>query len=320
MKRFFKFCGALALILIIVGVILWGIGAVTVGSQNINDMVEELTEGRIQIDLKGIRLNLEKAFENNAIYDIDDVDMFDKNYEVWEDEVEKKQVADSGVSKLNIELGGCMFELERSGDDSYYAEYTGKGKSQMYVKGDELYIKVLSGNEWNVINWNNDYNDNCLTLYVPDITLNEVEIDLGAGQMKLDNLLVKDIEIDLGAGQILSNGMQAEKVALSVGAGEIVLEEVQIRDVQAEVGAGNCEIRGDITGNIEAECAMGNMTLELAGSEKDFNYEIQCVTGNITVGNNEYSGLSQEQSINNNAAKNIELECAMGNVEVEFAE
>lgn len=319
MKKFCKFCGILILILVILGLGLWGIGAVTAGTDGINELLGELTNDRIQMDLQGIQVSIGEALEENAIYDIDESNMFDKKYEIREGDVEKTKVADNTITSLEIELGGCMFELKDSKDASYYVEYNGKGKSQAFVKGDTLYVKVLNGNEWNVISWNADENDNCMTLYIPVGTaLAETEIELGAGQMKLDNLKVQDLKIDLGAGQILANQLQAENAALSIGAGEIRLVDAQLGNVQAEVGAGNCEISGNVAGDIEAECAMGNMLLELEDAEQNFNYEIQCVTGNIEIGDSKYSGVSQEQSINNGASKNIDLECAMGNIEVKF--
>lgn len=324
MKRFFKVCGITALVLIIVGFIFWGISALTVGTKTMNEVVEKLTDGKVHFE-NGIQIDedafwgLGEVLENNALYDIDDAVMFDKSYEIHKGDVEKTLLAEGGVNEWLLELGGCMFELKDSGDDCYYVAFKGAGKSQAFVEDGELHVKVLNGSEWDIVNWNMDSNDNCLTLYVPmSTTVEEVKVDLGAGQMKLDNLKVKDMVIGLGAGQVLAQNLQAEKVSISAGAGEIVLSEAQIKDVQAEVGAGNCEISGTVTGDIEADCAMGNMTFELAGSEEDFNYEIQCVTGNIIIGDRKYSGLAQEQNINNNAAKNIELECAMGNMEILF--
>ena len=319
MKKFFKFCGTLALVLIVLGVILWGIGTVTVGTQTMNEMVQKLTNGKIVMDLEGARVSIENVLESNAIYDIDEAQTFDYKYDVWKGNVEKTLVSEQAVIKLDIELGGCMFEIKDSEDDAIYVEYNGTGKSQAYVKDDKLHVKVLNGNNWSVVNWNQDSNSNCMTLYMPlDTVVEEIDLDLGAGQMKLDYLKAKEVEMDLGAGQILAEGMQVEKIALSIGAGDIVLEQAQLGEVQTKVGAGNCEISGTVTGDIDAECAMGNVTFKLAGAETDFNYEIQCVTGNITVGEREYSGVSQEQSINNQSAKTMDLECAMGNVEVFF--
>lgn len=314
MKKIVKFCIVIIVILLLVKIVLGIVESDQTGSGALDSLVEKLTGGDIDIDLQGIQKELESTLNKNALYDIDESNMFDEKYEIREGSVDKAQVADAGIKELDIELGGCLFELKSSEDTSYYMEYDGQGKTQVYVEENELFVKVLNGKEWNV---NTDKDG--VTLYIPkEAVLDEVEIDLGAGQMSLDHLKASAIEINLGAGQVRADQIQAEKASLTVGAGEIVLEDVQMKDVQAEVGAGNCEIDGIVTGNIEADCAMGNITFGLEGSVKDFNYEIMCVTGNITIDGEKYSGLTKEQTIHNNADKNMELDCAMGNIRVEF--
>lgn len=317
MKRFFKFCGSLVLILVLAGLVFAGIGYFTAGPGAVNNMVSNLTNGRVNLNWSGINVDLSGFDVNlgNSRYDIDDQNMFDKSYDIWEKSVKKTNITTDGqVKELNLELGGCEFILEESGDESFYFEYDGTGKSQAYVKDNALYVKVL-----NTVTWTANSNSGTVTLYVPDnMVLNEVEVSLGAGEMELDGLKAAQMEFALGAGQIHAKGLQTDSLSVSVGAGDIELEEAVLKDVEVQVGAGNFTIDGEVSGNISAECAMGNITLKLAGSEADFNYELECVSGNITVGNEEYSGLAQEKSVNNNAAKTIELECAMGNVEVEF--
>ena len=327
MKKFLGFCGSLALALIVLGLILWGVGYAAVGPDAMNEMVQDLTHGKVQMDLQGIRIDeewmvkVENVLESNARYDIDDANMFAKDQKIWKDNVDKTKVAGSETNELEIELGGCMFEIKDSGDDAFYITYEGTGKTQAYAKNNKLYIKVLNGNDWSLINWGTTNVKNCMTLYMPlEKTLSHANIELGAGQMKLDQLKVQEVEMDLGAGQIVADGLQAEKLDISVGAGEMVLKNASLQNVQVEVGAGNCEIQGEIAGDMEAECAVGNITFRPNGEEQDFNYEIQCVGGNITIGSTEYSGLSQEKSVNNNASKTMDLECAMGNVEVEFGQ
>lgn len=324
MKRFFKFCGSLVLILVLAGLVFAGIGYITAGPSAVTNMVSNLTGGRVNldwsgvnIDLSGIDLNLSDMLEDNIRYDINDQNMFDKDYTIWEKSVEKTQIAEanaSSVKNLILELGGCEFVLEKSEDDSFYFEYDGSGKTQAYMKGDELNVKVLNTVEWTV-----NSNSGTVILYVPEeVSLETVVVSLGAGEMELDDLKAAQVEFELGAGQVHAKNLQADNLSVSVGAGDIELTDAVLKDVEVQVGAGNFAISGEVSGNISAECAMGNITLKLAGSESDFNYNIECVTGNIAIGDDEYSGLAQEKSINNNASKNIDLECAMGNVEVEF--
>lgn len=320
MKKFFKVCAIIVLVLVIVGGLMFGISMALSGPESLSKAAEEVSDGWLTFDMtEGINItiggsNVEDFLKDNAIYSIEDADMFDKNHDIWKGDVEKTLLAEGGIKEWNLELGGCAFELKDSGNNAYYMEYEGKGKSQAYVKGEKLYVKVLNGSDWNVGN-----KTECLTLYVPmSLVVEEIEADLGAGQMMLDDLLVKSLVLNLGAGQVNAQKLQAEKLSVSVGAGEIILKEARLNAVEVEVGAGNCEIGGTITGDVDAECAMGNLTFELTGNEKDFNYDIQCVTGNITVGDKEYSGLAQEREIDNNASKNMEVECAMGNVEILF--
>lgn len=324
MKKFFKFCGSMVLILTLAGLVFAGIGYFTGGPQAVSNMVSNLTNGKVnlswsgvQVDLSGLNIDLGNVFGGNVRYDINDQANFDKDYTIWKNDVEKTQItgADSAtVDALNLELGGCEFVLETSENESFYFEYEGTGKSQAYVKDNELCVKVLSMVEWSIGD-----NSNKVILYAPEaVSLGEVVVSLGAGEMELDGLKAEKLVFDLGAGQVHAKDLQTDKMSVSVGAGEIKLTDAVLKDVDVEVGAGNIEVEGVVSGNISADCAMGNIALTLEGSETDFNYDIECVTGSITIGNHEYSGLAQEQSINNNASKSIDLECAMGNVKVEF--
>ena len=63
---------------------------------------------------------------------------------------------------------------------------------------------------------------------------------------------------------------------------------------------------------------MGDVKLTLAGPQTDFHYDLSSGMGVLNVGDDSYNGLAQEKQINNNASKNMELECAMGSVVVEF--
>ena len=324
MKKFFKFCGSMVLILTLAGLVFACIGFLTGGPQAVSNMVSNLTNGKVnvswsgvQVDLNGFNIDWGNMFNDNVRYDINDQANFDKDYPIWEKDVKKTKIegADAGtIEAMNLELGGCEFLLETSEDKAFYFEYKGTGKSQAYVKGNELYVKVLSMVEWSIGD-----NRNTVILYVPkEVVLGNVAVSLGAGEMELDGLKATQMDFELGAGQVHATGLETEQMEVSVGAGDIKFTDAVLKDVKVEVGAGNVALEGAVSGNISAVCAMGNITLELDGAETDFDYDIECVTGNITVGNHEYSGLAQEQSIDNHAEKSIELECAMGNVEVKF--
>lgn len=319
MKKFFKICGRLLLLCLLVGLVLLGIGYFTVGPEKITSMVSELTKGRINLSSGGVAVDFGNMDINLGLYDVDAESSFDEDYDIWLKSVKKTglSVAEGqSVTVLNMELGGCEFVLEESEDTDFYFEYSGNGKSQAYIKEDTLYVKVLNTSEFTL---NFDSSGGTVTLYVPkEISFARVEVSLGAGEMELDGLWAEQMNFELGAGTMHAKGLQADSLSVSVGAGDIKLMEAQLGNVEVAVGAGNFSVEGTVLGNVTAECSMGNITLKLAGTDTDFNYEIECMAGSVKVDNNEYSGLTQKQSIDNNASKTIDLECAMGNVEVVF--
>ena len=83
---------------------------------------------------------------------------------------------------------------------------------------------------------------------------------------------------------------------------------------------GGVEATGNIRSKEDVECAVGSIDLKLAGKETDFNYNFEGAMGSVTVGKSEYSGIAQERSVDNDAAKDLELECSMGSITVKFTE
>ena len=86
----------------------------------------------------------------------------------------------------------------------------------------------------------------------------------------------------------------------------------------ASIGAGNMDFSGGIYNSADISCSMGNVSMELEGSQADFNYQLNCVAGNMEIDGNSYSGAAVDRTVDNGAAKFMEIDCSMGNVEVTF--
>ena len=80
----------------------------------------------------------------------------------------------------------------------------------------------------------------------------------------------------------------------------------------------NLEYSGDIGAAADISCSMGNVSLDLKGDREDFNYELHCVGGNLDIDGDKYAGVDISKSIDNGTDKSIEINCSMGNVEVDF--
>lgn len=128
-----------------------------------------------------------------------------------------------------------------------------------------------------------DQYDAVLYLYIPaNAKLEMVELQLGAGSMEVKELQTDDLQVSVEAGKLLVNELSAETISVN--------------------------------------CTAGNVQLAVLGKEDTFNYVLKSTAGNIALNQTLYSGIKEETTIENGADKLMNLNCAVGNIEVNFTE
>ena len=302
-----KFCFVLAMVLIIIGGALYLVGRKDGGRGNMEELLSEFGGEWVNFDLENV-----VGFTG---YDVEESSIFDSVHTTWKGDVEKQMIYQGSIDELHMEIGGSMVEFQDSNDGNIYIEGKSVGKLQAYVEGGVLY--VMSVRPANLMD---EIKNSTLTLYLPteNRALQHMEVSLGAGQLQLEHLTVQNMTASIGAGQLLLTDMALGTLEVSLGAGELRAEDVTVENLTASIGAGNMELTGGIYTGAEISCSMGNVRLELEGEEKDFNYELSCVAGNMEIGEDGLSGAVMDRYIDNGAAKSMEIDCSMGNVEVVF--
>lgn len=320
MKKFMKGCAITALILILVGLILGVTGTLGQGASHfsLGEMVDAVTGGRVSDETvdrwsSDVTEQIQEKTEN-VHYELDDTMEFDENYPVQEGTIGGYDLGtkDSGITGLEMEAGGCSVTLKNSEDEHFYVEAEGMRKFQGYVDGNELVIRGTA--KYSTNSWNGS-----ITLYLPSgYRFQEVDLELGAGKMIIEEMQADDFSAEVGAGQLVVRNLSAYQAELDCGMGQMQLSDMQAGNVSAAVGMGSIELDGSVSGDLEADCSLGELKLTLTGKQADFNYELTCGMGELKVGDDSYSGMAQEKQIDNHADKNMQLECAMGSVKVEF--
>lgn len=323
MKKFMKGCAITALILILLGLILGVSGSLWNGSTHVSpgEILSAVTLGRIseeKVDdwsdgvTEQIRENM-----GDVHYDLEDNVDYDSDYEVRSGKIELYVLGDDsqGITDLQVQAGGCVMKIQVSEDNCFRVEADGMRKFQGYVEGGTMEIrgtsKVSSNSEGNL--------GGSICLYVPEgYHFENTSLDLGAGSLSVEELQTGALEANVGAGKMTFEKLDADQAELDCGAGQMTVEELSSRVAEVSVGMGSVRLTGDVTERLDGECSMGELKLTLAGAQTDFNYDLSCGMGELKVGDDSYNGLAQEKQINNNASKNMELECAMGSVVVEF--
>lgn len=338
MKRFTKGCLITALVVFVLGCVICGVCALLGGFRQLRNLnVYNIT---------GIPFFYHRDSNGDFSYGFWDEEW--ETHKNWDQvgAADKKQLdltADT-LHNLDIELGASELYIEESEDDHVWLAASGDIRHFRYHEdGDTLYlVRREDSLFWNWV----EGRDNAMTakvhLYLPkDIYLNDVDIMFGAGILDAGALrahemqveagasvcsideLVSDgsAEINVGAGQIRISSFEANEANLNIGAGELYIEGAKITgETDIDIGMGNAEVSGLIAGDLNADIGMGSLTLVLTDSEQDHNYKIDCAMGNVRVGRNSYTGLSDEKTINNGSSSTYDIECSMGNVNVSFAQ
>ena len=329
MKKFMKVCAVISVIMIVLGAALTCVAKVTRGSRAISELVRSVSGGIVDVRLGGLQDKKWGIFIGDSIgdIDIDDIDDIDdlddiddyfdddrhdgSGREVLEGETDS---IEGNISKLKVELSGCEFLTDISPDGMFHLGKKDMEKVRCYVENGELHVEAVEKIGWHETT-------GTLILYLPEGKyFDEVDIELGAGTVTLNDITSGEISLEVGAGQILTSNLQAGELDVSVGAGEADLDAMTVDVLDVEVGMGELTGSGSVGRRADIECGMGNVELKLAGSQQDFNYKIESAAGNLDLGKDSYSGLAQERRIDNGAGKNMAIECSMGNIKIEFEE
>lgn len=317
MKKFLKFCLITAGILVITGLILGIAGSAAGGSREVARMARngELTFGSDFLRWGFWDFDEDWPEEEDAdrLYDLDEVKVFDEDREIQSGDIALTRLPVSDIADFHISLGGGEFEIRQSEDESFYLEAKNADRLQVYEANNTLYLKAIRTKVHNM--------DTRITLYIPGgISYRELDLELGAGVLRLEDALsFLEADIEVGAGQMFLENLICGSLKVDVGAGELVGKNLTVYDsAEWSVDAGHLQMDAAVEGDLDVECSVGSAELTLAGDEAAFNYEIECAAGMIQVGSMEFAGLSAERSLNNNAAKEMDLNCQMGAIEITF--
>lgn len=232
---------------------------------------------------------------------------------------EPGEIAAAGIKNLELTLGaGQFFVREKDVADGVISiTVQGVGDCDYYTDVDTLYVEGFRGKHF----MGEDLSKNQIIIDIPNGSrFDEVELTCGAGVAELDNITADELEIEVGAGEVSINFANVTKFSANVGAGRVETSDMTADKVDLEVGMGECFYHGKGLKELDAECSLGNMEIIVDGSEEDYNYEIECGAGNIDIGGRNISGLAAEKNIYNGAPGTIELSCNMGNITVSFQE
>lgn len=236
--------------------------------------------------------------------------------------------------ELKVSISSLSFEVIEG--DSYRLEYKVPKCYVPEVKqsGKELSIKqpTIKGIHFG---WNGLSTDTMeyYHLIVPktddtvkcNITLTSGEFDNdilnleGIIKLTSGDVTMKDIsysgDLLLTSGDVKLENITGKSLRIEKTSGNTDVKDCSFEEIDVDSTSGNTEFEKLTADNITFELTSGELDMELTGDEKDYNYDLSCTSGEISV-----NGSSKEHKYkdDNGSTKNIKGSCTSGDVDIEF--
>lgn len=198
------------------------------------------------------------------------------------------------VRELELSVNYGEVYLKSYSEDCVRVIADNPGKSLLCkVEGKELRIEDRRDSNQPVLK---------LTIFLPEKALEDLYLELAAGMLETESLSAREVRVEVNAGECRI--------------GELIVGE----SADLHAGAGRIQVDRYEGPELDVDCKAGEIEVCLNGGFGDYNYEADVAMGELLLGEKSYSGLGNEQRIHNNAAANVEVECAMGKVCISFAD
>lgn len=157
-----------------------------------------------------------------------------------------------------------------------------------------------------------------LSIALPEIELEQIELNLNLGSADLGTLKAKSIQADLALGSLYADELQTGQLDATLALGSAELGTVQAERVTIKNAQGDVTISRLVgASQVQVTDQLGNIALTLGEKADGYSVQAACGLGSITV-----SGAKQASpySANSKAANAVILDAALGDITLNFEE
>lgn len=210
-------------------------------------------------------------------------------------QVSEESIFDEVGTRLSLTIDVSVMDVEIVRGDCLSVSYTASEKlaPKVSFSNDLLEIKQDSVHQINI-----GGNNKCdVRITIPsDVTIEDVSIDSGVGDVSINDLTAKTGDVSIGVGDLEMNDCEFETLTVDSSVGDTTLNGVKAND-------------------LEADSDVGDIEMKLPSGTKLSDYNIECETsvGEVSVG-----GKNQSRSYSSNGTGGrIDLSTDTGDIKLD---
>lgn len=318
MKKFTKTCLITAGIMLVSGFIICIVCGLIAGPQlrNPNSEFWANMPDKLQIDYTPFsRTHSFSSHNDDFVIRNNFHDVFYDDIAIYDNSHSNQQVAKAKeINDLDFDINCGAVILEKSNDEYFHIDYKGNGHLQYFVKDHTLFI-VGFYKPGEIKNHTKDK----LILSIPEKQkFNNMTIRCDAGSIESDDIVTESLHMEIDAASVCMKQLTASSVNMNGNAASMEFSDASVRDLSLEMNAGAIAYKGEILSSASVDVNAGSGEFILNGNEKNFNYELDCAMGGISINGKDYAGLGYVKGLDYDADADFRISCSMGSVDLSF--
>lgn len=233
------------------------------------------------------------------------------------------------VVRLDMEIGYGDVKIVEGNEFSIDADNLPENGLDSYVEDGTWFIREDYDNNLNIfgsnfsirqiLTWNEVFTPK-ITITIPEgFVAEDISFSIGAGNVEADTINAKSGDFTVKAGRLIINQLTIDgKSQYNIGTGEMKLTNVDVEDIIVDCGVGHVLLEGTITGDNDITCGIGRVELDLDGDKADYSYEVSAGIGRVVIDDNSYHDIDSKVIRENDAENNLNLDCGIGEITVDF--
>lgn len=234
------------------------------------------------------------------------------------------------ITSVDMEIGYGKVTIEEGSEFSIQASNLIDNQIKSYVDSNGTWIVKENGdnnidffganiNLENIFYWNDDVIPQIIITIPKDFTAKDFNFHIGAGQAKVDMIRANEGSFTVGAGELEIEQLEIKNQSVySIGTGQMILSQMNAANISVDCGVGDVLIEGSVFGDNNVKCGIGSVELKLTTNEEDYSYQITSGIGDVSINNKSYHQIANEVISNDGAEHNLNLDCGIGNINVDF--
>lgn len=334
MKAFTKFCLILSGVLIILGFA--GIGASLAMGVRPSQLLDLANHpGKFYSKKLEIIENIEDSISpiTEHVDSIDDINGPDEPDIPFpsgnpSSDAEEYYEFDNRIDELDFELALCDLKIYFHDEDFITLEAWNTGNTFQCIQDE--YTLHLEDDRDRLLFQDSMDQALYLKLYLPKQTLENVDFKIGAGNITLDQLASENMDIQCGAGEMTVKNLSGGNIDIQIGVGELKADMITAAEsCTIESGTGNITLNKYDGTSLDLNCGLGDISVTAVGKQKHYDYELNCTAGEIRMNHHfhesEHHHEEEEDpgchiNMDNQADRNINMQCGLGDIELNFTE